>query len=154
MSRHVAVEASVVVPVSAERAFVELLDAEGQGRWMLGTEIYPVAGGVPAPHVGSRLVAFTGLLGFGILDTMEVTEHVPGRRWVVAHSGNVIKGSGVFSVEPVPGTPERCVVRWSEELDLPFGIVGRIGWPVVRPAVRWGLQKSLNAFAALLASGS
>ncbi len=153
MSRHVTVEASVVVPVSAERAFTELLDAEGQGRWMLATSIYPVDGDVAAPEVGSRLVAFTGVLGFGILDIMEVTEHQPGRRWVVAHHGNVIKGSGVFSVDPLPGPVERSTVRWAEELDLPFGILGRAGWPLVKPAVRWGLQKSLNAFAAMLARG-
>lgn len=153
MPRHVSVEASVSVAVPADRAFAELLDAEGQGRWMLGTSIYPVEGGVAAPEVGSRLVAFTGILGFGILDTMEVTEHVPGRRWVVEHHGNVIKGSGVFSVEPLPGPAERCVVRWAEELDLPFGVIGRVGWPAVKPAVRWGLQKSLNSFAAMLARG-
>ena len=153
MSRHVSVEATVTVPVSAERAFAELLDAEGQGRWMLGTSIYPVDGEVAAPEVGSRLVAFTGVLGFGILDTMEVTEHVPGRLWVVAHHGNVIKGSGVFSVDPLPGPTDRSVVRWAEELDLPFGIIGRLGWPIVKPGVRWGLQKSLDSFAALMARG-
>lgn len=152
MSRHVTVEASVTVPVAAERAFAELLDAEGQGRWMLGTSIHPVEGPVPSPEVGSRLVAFTGVLGFGILDLMEVTEHVPGR-WVVAHHGSVIKGSGVFSVDALPGTPARSKVRWAEELDLPFGVVGRLGWPVVKPAVRWGLQRSLNSFAALMARG-
>jgi hypothetical protein len=153
MPRHVSVEASVTVPVGAERAFGELRDAEGQGRWMLGTSIYPVAGDVASPGVGSRLVAFTGVLGFGILDIMRVTEHVPGRRWVVEHHGNVIKGSGIFSVDPLPGPLERCVVRWAEEFDLPFGIVGRLGWPLVKPAVRWGLQKSLNSFAALMAGG-
>lgn len=153
MPRHVTVQASVTVPASAESAFAELLDAEGQGRWMLGTSIYAVEGPVPSPEVGSRLVAFTGVLGFGILDLMEVTEHIPGRRWVVAHHGNVIKGSGVFSADPIPGIQDRSVVRWAEELDLPFGILGRIGWPVVKPAVRWGLQKSLNSFAAMMARG-
>jgi uncharacterized protein YndB with AHSA1/START domain len=153
MSRSVTVEASVIVPVSAERAFAELLDAEGQGRWMMGTSIYPVAGGVASPEVGSRLVAFTGALGFGLLDVMEVTEHVPGRRWVVAHHGNVIRGSGVFSVEPLPGPDPRSRVRWAEELDLPFGVLGRVGWPLVKPAVRWGLQKSLRSFAQLLSRG-
>ena len=150
MPRHVSVEASVTVPVDADTAFAELLDAEGQGRWMLGTSIYPVAGDVPSPEAGSRLVAFTGVLGFGILDVMEVTEHVPGRRWVVAHHGSVIKGSGIFSVDPLPGPTPRSVVRWAEELDLPFGIVGRVGWPLVKPAVRWGLQKSLRSFSTLV----
>ncbi len=153
MSRHVVVEAGVTVPVTPERAFAELSDAEGQGRWMLGTSIHPVAGPLTSPEVGARLVAFTGVLGFGILDLMEVTEHVPGRRWVVAHHGAVIKGNGIFSVDPVPGNPDRALVRWAEELDLPFGLVGRAGWLIAKPAVRWGLQKSLNSFAAMLARG-
>ena len=148
MASQVSVAASVSVQSSPERAFAELIDAEGQGRWMLGTKIFPVEGGIPSPDVGSRLVAFTGLAGIGILDVIEVTEHQPGRRWVVAHKGRVIRGSGIFTVEPAAGGG--ATVRWIEELDLPFGIIGRVGWPIVRPAVRWGLQHSLNKLGALL----
>ena len=98
----------------------------------------------------TRLVAFTGVAGIGILDIMKVTEHDPGRRWVVTHEGSVIKGSGIFTVEPVG---DGCMVRWIEELDLPFGIVGRVGWPIVAPAVRWGLSRSLKKFAAVVKAG-
>lgn len=151
MAPQVSVGAAVTVPVDSERAFSELVDAEGQGRWMFGTTIYPVDGAAASPSVGSRLVAFTGIAGLGILDVMEVTEHVPGQRWVVAHHGRVIRGSGIFTVEPRTGN--QCVVRWTEDLELPFGILGRIGWPLVRPGVKWGLQHSLKKFAALLRAG-
>jgi hypothetical protein len=147
MSTTASVEASVYVAATPEHAFGELIDAEGQGRWMVSTKIYAVDGGVAAPDVGSRLVAFTGFAGIGILDVMEVTEHEPSRRWVVAHQGRVIRGSGIFTFDPAPGG---STVRWIEELELPFGIIGRLGWPLVRPAVRWGLQRSLRQFAKLL----
>jgi hypothetical protein len=147
MATNASVEASVYIAATPEQAFGELIDTEGQGRWMLSTKIYPVEGGVAAPDVGSRLVAFTGFAGIGILDVMEVTEHEPSRRWVVAHQGRVIRGSGIFTVDPAPGG---STVHWTEQLELPFGIIGRIGWPLVRPAVRWGLRHSLRQFARLL----
>ena len=147
MASNASVEASVYVAASPERAFGELIDAEGQGRWMFSTNIYPVEGGIAAPDVGSRLVAFTGFAGIGILDVMEVTEHEPNRRWVVTHHGRVIRGSGIFTFDPAPGG---STVRWIEQLELQFGIIGRIGWPLVRPAVRWGLRHSLRQFARLL----
>ncbi len=133
MSDRVSVSASVVVAAPSDQAFDELIDAAGQARWMLGTTVHPVAGEVEAPDVGAALVAFTGFAGLGVLDTMLVTELEPGRRWVVAHRGSVIAGSGVFQVEPV-GSGSR--VTWTEDLTLPFGIVGRVGWPLVRPLVR------------------
>jgi hypothetical protein len=37
---------------------------------------------------------------------------------------------------------------WTELLDLPFGALGRLGWPVVAPAVRAGLRLSPRRFAA------
>ncbi len=151
MPGHATVSAAVRVRASPERAFTELIDVAGQGRWMLATRIYPVEGPVPSPRVGSRLVAVTGLAGVGVLDTMEVTELEPASRWVVAHQGRLIRGSGVFTVEPVPGGG--CTVRWIEDLDLPFGILGRVGFRLLRPAVRWGLQRSLRRLAAILEAG-
>ena len=41
-------------------------------------------------------------------------------------------------------------ISGTEDLELPFGWFGRLGWPVVRPMVRWGLQRSLRRFAELL----
>jgi hypothetical protein len=37
----------------------------------------------------------------------------------------------------------------SEQLDLPFGAAGRLGWPLVRPAFRAGLEYSLHRLARL-----
>ena len=37
---------------------------------------------------------------------------------------------------------------WSEQLDLPLGALGRLGWPLVRPAFVAGVRMSLKRFAA------
>ncbi|RIJ70254.1 SRPBCC family protein [Nakamurella silvestris] len=146
MSR-VSVTASVDVDAAPEVAFAEMADAAGQGRWILATETFPVDGAVPCPEVGSRLVAFTGLLGVGFLDLMTVTEYDPPRRWVVSHHGKVVKGDGVFTVD-ARGTGS--TVSWTELVDLPLGLLGRFGWIFVKPAVRWGLGASLRRLGRVL----
>jgi hypothetical protein len=39
------------------------------------------------------------------------------------------------------------VFVWSEQLELPLGAVGRLGWPVVRPLFLAGVRRSLDRFA-------
>jgi len=140
------VTVAVRVPVPPATAFAELVDAAGQERWMLGTTVHPLDGPAHSPDVGARLLAFTGVLGVGVLDEMLVTGYVPGERWVVAHQGRLIQGEGTFGVRADGLGSE---VWWTEDLRLPFGPVGRLGWVIVRPAVRWGLQRSLHRFAKL-----
>lgn len=141
------VSASVRVSGSAERAFREVTDAAGQGRWMLATTVYPVAGDQQSPHVGARLAAFTGLAGIGVLDTMLVTDYEPPHRWVVAHQGHVVRGSGIFEVTPSAGA---VIVTWTEDLQLPFGLLGRIAWPLVRPLMKAGLGISMRRLGRLV----
>jgi hypothetical protein len=106
-----------------------------------------------ARGVGGRFRAFTGVGPLGFWDPMEVVEWVepapasaPGeRRCVVAHHGAVVRGTGVFEV--VERGPDRCRFLWSEQLDLPLGVLGRLGWPVARPLLRAGVAHSLRAMA-------
>jgi hypothetical protein len=39
------------------------------------------------------------------------------------------------------------VFVWSEELELPLGALGRLGWPLVRPLFLAGVRRSLDRFA-------
>lgn len=132
------------VPVSAPPAdvFAAITDWPRQSEWMLGTEVHVTAG--DGRSVGSALAAFTGFGGLGFLDTMEITRWEPPRRCEVRHTGRFVRGKGVFDVLPGPG--EHAVFRWVEELDLPFGGLGRLGWFVVRPAFAWGVRQSLDRF--------
>jgi hypothetical protein len=56
-----------------------------------------------------------------------------------------------MEVVALPGGRSRFV--WSEELDLPLGVVGRFGWPVARPLFLAGVRRSLRAFARWVESG-
>lgn len=140
MAAEVRVSRRVAVP--ADVAWHVLTDWPAQGAWMPLTRVTVVGDG---RGVGARLEAWTGWGRAGFLDTMVVTAWEPPRRCEVLHTGKLVRGPGVFAVRPLDaGT---CEVVWEEWLDLPFGAVGRIGWPVVRPFVRFGLGIALRRFA-------
>lgn len=142
------VELTVPVDVNAPAAAVwdAVTDWEGQGEWMLGTRVSVTSPG-DGRELGARLSAFSGVGPLGFTDTMEIVEWEPGRRCTVRHTGKVVRGDGVFEV--VELGPERARFLWTELLDLPLGVLGRLGWPVVRPAFRLGVERSLHTMARL-----
>jgi hypothetical protein len=139
----------VVVDATPETVFAAVTDWPAQGRWMLGTDVRPVGG--PAQEVGGRLEAWTGTGPVGFLDTMEITRWDPPYRVDVLHTGRVVRGTGTMEVVALPDGRSRFV--WSEDLDLPLGALGRIGWPVVRPAFAAGVRRSLREFARQVEAG-
>ena len=113
-----------------------LVDWDVHDRWMLGTK---ATGG---HGVGEPIRAFTGIGRVGFLDTMTITVWEPPRRAVVRHTGRVVRGSGAFEVQETG--PGRSRIVWSEWIDLPFGALGRLGWPVAKLGVRAGVLFSLG----------
>jgi carbon monoxide dehydrogenase subunit G len=141
VSAHIAVD--VVVDAPPQAVWDAVIDWPRQSEWMLGTTVRATElGGV---GVGGGLEAFTGVGRAGFLDTMVITEWDPPRKCVVRHTGNIVKGLGIFEVLALPGGRSRVV--WAEELDLPLGVLGRVGWPVVRPGFAWGVRRSLQKLA-------
>lgn len=139
----------VDVAAPAEQTWAGAVDWAGQGEWMLGTRVRPT--GQDGVGVGGGISAFTGVGPVGFLDTMVITEWDPPRRCVVAHTGRVVRGSGVFEVVATGASSSRFI--WSEQLDLPLGALGRAGWVVVRAPFAAGVRASLRRFAARVESG-
>ena len=144
---HVALD--VVIDAPVERVFDAFSQWSEQGRWMLGTRVEVRVG--DGRSVGSELAAWTGAGPAGFWDTMEITRWEPPYRVDVLHTGKVVKGTGIMEVVALPGGRSRFV--WSEDLDLPLGRLGRVGWPVARPAFLFGVRKSLEAFGRLVEEG-
>lgn len=140
-------DVTVTVPADAapERVFAVLTDWDRHGEWMFLTRAWVVAG--DGRGAGSRLAAFTGVGPVGFLDTMEITRWEPPHTVAVRHTGRVVRGTGAFHVRPRPGGGS--TIRWEERLDLPFGPVGRLGWPVARPVSAYLLRLSLRRLARL-----
>lgn len=128
----------VAVAAPPEVVWSAVVDWERQGRWMLLTAITVEPGG---HGVGQRFTARTALGPVGFDDPMEVTRWDPPHRADVAHHGNVVRGSGSFVVTPAPGG---AWLTWVEELDLPGGTLGRLGFRALEPLVRAGLRLSLR----------
>jgi len=140
-------EARVAVAAPPETVFRAATDWEGQARWMVLTSVAADGG----PHrEGERLVAFTGLAGVGFRDPMEVTRWEPPSRADVRHLGRVVRGTGTFLVEPAPGG---AFLAWAEDLDLPGGRVGGLGFAVVAPLARALLRRSLRRLARQVEAG-
>jgi uncharacterized protein YndB with AHSA1/START domain len=149
---------SVGVAAPAEQAWAALVDWERQGEWMLLTDVATVDGDGQVPGaqgVGGRLAARTGVplpggRRLGVLDTMLITRWEAPRRVDVRHLGRVVRGTGTFEV--VPRGESASTFVWTESLDLPLGRLGRLGWPLVRPAMAAGVRLSLKRFAAYAAA--
>jgi hypothetical protein len=146
----VRVEASIELATDPDSAFAAVVDLPSQEKWIIATKLYAIEGEVSIPQVGSRMAAFTGLAGVGFLDTMVVTEYDPPWRWVTQHEGKFVQGVGIFEVEPAL---KGCRFTWAEELNLPFGVLGRLGWPLAKPFARLGLRASLRRMAVQLSKG-
>lgn len=138
---------SVTVRVEApvEAVWAAVTDWAGQSEWILGTEVSVRSG--DGRSVGSRIDAFTGVSRLGVLDTMTITAWEPPHRVEVLHDGKLLRGPGAIEVRAAGGG---SVLTWSEDLELPFGVLGRLGWRAGRPAVRWGFERSLRRLARSL----
>ncbi len=86
--------------------------------------------------VGTEFLCDTKVGPIRLTDRMEITRWVPavdgagGDRAVagamgVRHTG-IVTGSGVFTLEPLPGG-RRTRFTWSEDLDFPWYLGGRLG---------------------------
>lgn len=133
---------SVVVEAAPEQVWAALVRWDLQQEWMLFTRVRGTV--QDGQGVGGGIEAWTGLGPLGFTDTMTVTGWDPPERCVVRHTGRIVRGGGAFEVLDLGGGRSRFV--WSEFLDLPLGVLGRLGWPLLRPVARAGLAFSLRRF--------
>jgi hypothetical protein len=92
--------------------------------------------------VGTSFLCDTKVGPIRLTDRMEITEWVPADdagaigRMGVRHTG-IVTGTGVFTIEPITGpgepiagtgsNPTRTRFTWSEQLDFPWYLGGRLG---------------------------
>lgn len=133
-------EVDVAAPV--ERTWAAATDWDRQGEWMLGTEVRGTA--QDGQGVGGGIRAATGLGPLAVVDTMRITGWEPPHGAYVEHLGRIVRGTGAFEVRERPGG---STFVWSEQLDLPLGALGRLGFRLVRPLFVAGLRLSLRRFA-------
>ena len=144
------IELTVAVNAPAQKVWDAITNWEAQSQWMLGTKVWPVDG--DGTGVGGKIEAFTGIWRIGFLDTMEITIWEAPARCDVLHTGRVVRGTGTFEVISISPTSSNFV--WSEDLDIPLGILGKVGFTLLRPGFVFGVRKSLEKFARLVEQGA
>jgi hypothetical protein len=139
------VNLTVRVDVNAppETVFAAATDWQRQGEWILGTTVRVCHG--DGRSVGSEVEAVTGLWGIGVTDRMRITVWDAPFRCETRHLGRMVRGTGIFAVQP--RGRDAATFEWTEQLELPLGVLGTAGWPLVRPVFEWGLRRSLDQFA-------
>ncbi|GAA4559945.1 SRPBCC family protein [Pseudonocardia xishanensis] len=148
--RDLVVAVDVAAPATA--VWDLITDWERQREWILATRVRVVAG--DGRSAGSVVLAVTGIGDVGVVDTFTVTAFEPaaegGGRVDVRHTGLVVTGDSSFLVEAKG--PDRCRFTWTEGLELPFGRLGALGWPLVKPIAGAGFRASLKRAARIAES--
>jgi hypothetical protein len=132
------------VEAAPETVFAAATDWDRQREWMLGTTVRVLRG--DGRSIGSELEAVTGIGSAGVTDRMRVTVWDAPWRCEMRHLGRVVRGIGIFAVQP--RGRHAATFEWTEQLELPLGVLGAAGWPLIRPLFSWGLRWSLDRFAA------
>ena len=143
------IELEVLVQAPALQVWNAITNWQAQSDWMLGTKVWPVNG--DGTGVGGQIEAFTGIWRIGFLDTMEITAWNPPTKCDVLHTGRVVRGTGTFEVVATSDSTSKFI--WSEDLDLPLGVIGKVGFTIVKPGFIYGVRKSLEKFADLVERG-
>jgi carbon monoxide dehydrogenase subunit G len=146
----VRLEQRIAIAAPPEVVWQAVADWERQSEWVALTTVTVEPGAPEQRGVGERLTAVTRLGPIGVTDRMQVTRWEPPRRVDVVHLGRVVRGTGTFLVEPAPGG---AWFTWAEELDVPFGWLGRVGAWLLRPAGQLLLRRSLRTLARRLEAG-
>jgi uncharacterized protein YndB with AHSA1/START domain len=143
------IELSVDILAPAEKVWSAITDWPSQDAWMMGTKVRPVNG--DGQGLGGQIAAFTGIGKLGFLDTMTVTRWEPPQRCDVIHTGRVVKGTGTFIVESLG--EHSCRFIWSEDLEIPLGPIGLVGFKLLKPAFVAGVRHSLQKFSNMVEQG-
>ena len=142
------IEIAVDVAKPAAVVFNYFTDWPRQGEWMMGTRVESRAEGALGLGRGNGAViaGFTGIGPIGFWDTMTITNWVDGQRVDVLHTGRVVRGTGSMIVESIDESHSRFI--WTEQLELPLGVIGLVGFGLLRPLFIAAIRFSLKKFAA------
>jgi hypothetical protein len=119
----------ITIHADQQVIFDYLSDWEKQSDWILFTTVKIVANSVRQQD--TTLLATTKLGPISFVDTMTVSDWQPFEKIVVEHTGRIILGKGVFTVQKI--SADRCVFVWQEVTPLPFGLFGRLGLLLIKP---------------------
>jgi hypothetical protein len=143
----VSLSLSVDIKANQKTVFDSVVNWETQGEWMLGTKVSRTKNN--GAGLGGEIVAWTGIGFIGFNDPMVITKWEEPNVVDVKHLGKIVRGTGSMVVEKIDENNSKFI--WSEEIELPLGILGKVGWIFIKPIFIAGIKHSLNKFALTFA---
>jgi hypothetical protein len=131
---------SIEINAKPKTIFEYVSTWEKQSEWILFTKV-KLLKGLPNQK-DPLLLAITGVGPVKFKDTMVITNWSPYKLIVVEHTGRVVLGKGVFTIEEISDSNSKFT--WQEITPIPFGLVGKIGLVLIRPIMNIAFGKSLK----------
>lgn len=135
---------SIVISADAETVFNYMTNWAKQSEWVLFTDVSITS--KQQNQIGTTLLARTHLGPIGFTDTMVIKEWLPPNKCTVEHTGKVVRGIGIFTVEKL--TDNKTKFTWQEISTVPFGVIGSAGLVIVKPFLsllfNYSLRKMRN----------
>jgi uncharacterized protein YndB with AHSA1/START domain len=121
------------IDASAATTWSAIEQIDTHVRWMADAQSITFATSQRA-GVGTTFDCSTKIGPFRVVDTMSITEWVPGASMGVQHRG-VVRGIGVFTLRESPR--HRTRFSWEERLTFPWWFGGVIGERLAEPLLAW-----------------
>jgi len=131
---------SIKINARPKTIFEYVSNWEKQSEWILFTKV-KLLKGLPNQK-DPLLLATTGVGPFNVKDTMVITDWQPYKRIVVEHTGRLVLGKGVFTIEHI--SDEVSKFTWQEITPIPLGFIGQIGLVLIRPIMNIAFGRSLK----------
>ncbi|HVF12822.1 MAG TPA: SRPBCC family protein [Actinomycetota bacterium] len=149
MGPQIEIETSIHIRASREEVWRRLVDWERLHLWMLEASDFKVTSS-HREGLGVTAEATIRIAGIRTTDPVEVVGWDPPARLEIEHRGWV-NGIGLMTcTTEVDGSTR---LDWTESLDPPLGVIGRVGLMVLRPRMRSIFQRDLAVLKDLVEGG-
>jgi len=131
---------SIDINADAETVFNYMTHWAKQSEWVLFTDVSMTS--KQPNQLGTTLSARTHVGPIGFTDTMIIKEWLPPNTCTVEHTGRVVRGIGIFTVEKL--SDKKSKFTWQEITNVPFGAIGSGGLAIVKPFLGLLFKHSLT----------
>lgn len=131
---------TVAIHTNQKAVFEYVSDWERQSDWILFTTVKLLS--EPTTEQEINLLAITKIGPLQLVDTMVVSDWRPYERIIVEHTGRIILGKGIFSINKISDVD--CEFVWQEITPVPLGIFGRIVVTLSKPLIKIPFTISLR----------
>jgi carbon monoxide dehydrogenase subunit G len=137
------IEVSIEIPRTPEVVWADIARLETHVEWMADAESIEFEG-ESTSGVGTVMRVLTRIGPFRTTDVIRVVAWEPPHTLAVMHEG-LVTGNGEFTLRR---TPRGTRFIWSETLEMPLYLGGRLGALAAKPILSWVWRRNLRRLEA------